>query len=127
MSRLAKMAKNGGRQRSIRRKRLISPTNTSIQCVWAEQIEPFYFSLYSVILCRTILFFLKGIQIAHCAGSAGEPHNAEKACNTKDFEYPIGQIPCITGFLYTNNKRIDRSIESMLRSIFGAGTGVEPA
>ena len=32
---------------------------------------------------------------------------------------PVGQIPCIAGFLDTNNKRIDRSIVSMLRSMFG--------
>ena len=30
----------------------------------------------------------------------------------------MGQIPCIAGFLDMNNKRIDRSIVSMLRSIF---------
>jgi len=30
----------------------------------------------------------------------------------------MGQTPCITGFLDTNNKRIDRSIVSMLRSMF---------
>ena len=31
----------------------------------------------------------------------------------------MGQIPCIAGFLGTNNKRVDRSIVSMLRSMFG--------
>ena len=54
------MASRRESPRSTRRKRLNSPTNTSIKCVWAEQIEPFYFSLYSVIFHRTILFFLKG-------------------------------------------------------------------
>ena len=32
----------------------------------------------------------------------------------------MGQIPYIAGFSDTNNKKIDRSIVSMLRSIFGA-------
>ena len=31
---------------------------------------------------------------------------------------PMGQIPCIAGFPDTNNKRVDRSIVSMLRSMF---------
>ncbi len=31
----------------------------------------------------------------------------------------MGQILCVAGFLDTNNKRIDRSIVSMLRSMFG--------
>ena len=35
----------------------------------------------------------------------------------------MGQIPCIAGFLDTNNKRIDRSIVSMLRSMFGGDEG----
>jgi len=38
----------------------------------------------------------------------------------------MGQTPCVAGFLDTNNKRVDRSIISMLRSIFGGdGWGVE--
>ena len=31
----------------------------------------------------------------------------------------MGQTPCISGFLDMNNKSIDRSIVSMLRSNFG--------
>jgi site-specific DNA recombinase len=60
MSRSVRMVSKRESPRNIRQKRRNSPIITSIQCVWAERIEPFYYSLYSVIFRRTILFFLKG-------------------------------------------------------------------
>ena len=106
--------------RSTRRKIKNSPTNTSVQGVWAEQIEPFYFSLYSVIFHRTILFFLLGY--SNCALSREyrrNPITQKKPAIQRILHTPTGQIPCIAGFLDTNNKRVDRSIVSMLRSMFG--------
>ena len=86
------------------------------------QIEPFYFSLNPVIFRRNILFFLKGY--SNCALSREcrrRPITQKKPAIQRILNTPMGQIPCITGFLDTNNKRIDRSIVSMLRSMFGGG------
>ena len=122
MSRSVRMASRRESPRSTRRKRLNSPTNTSIKCVWAEQIEPFYFSLYSVIFHRTILFFLLGYSNYPLSrGCRRNPITQKKPAIQRILNTPMGQIPCIAGFLDTNNKRIDRSIVSMLRSMFGCG------
>ena len=80
-----------------------------------------YFSLYSVIFHRTILFFLKGY--SNCPLRRKCQRNLitqKKPAIQRILNTPMGQIPCIAGFLDTNNKRIDRSIVSMLRSNFGA-------
>ncbi len=37
---------------------------------------------------------------------------------------PMGQITCIAGFPDTQNKRVDRGIVSMPRSIFGGDGGI---
>ena len=82
------------------------------------QIEPFYFSLYSVIFHRTILFFLLGY--SNCPSSREYRRSSitqKKPAIQRILNTPMGQIPCIAGFLDTNNKRIDRSIDTMLRSI----------
>ena len=49
------------------------------------------------------------------------PINAKKPAIQKILNTPMGQIPCIAGFLDTENKSIDRGIVSMPRSIFGKG------
>ena len=114
------MASRRESPRNTRQKRRNSTIVTSIQCVWAERIEPFYYSLYSVIFRRTILFFLKGY--SNCSLNPEcwrHPITQKKPAIQRILNTPMGQILCITGFLDTNNKRIDRSIVSMLRSNFG--------
>ena len=84
-----------------------------------EHFEPFYFSLYSVIFHGTILFFLLGY--SNCSLSREcwrNPITQKKPAIQRILNTPMGQTPCIAGFLDTNNKRVDRSIVSMLRSIF---------
>jgi hypothetical protein len=51
-------------------------------------------------------------------GALVNPGNAKKPAIQGILNNPKGQTPCIAGFLDTNNKRIDRSIVSMLRSMF---------
>lgn len=61
--------------------------------VWVEQIEPLYLSMYSVIFHRTILLFLLGYSNCLEPRMPDKPYNAEKACITKNFEYPYGANP----------------------------------
>jgi hypothetical protein len=83
------------------------------------QIEPFYYSLYSVIFRRTILFFLLGYSNYLLSRECWRnPITQKKPAIQRILNTPMGQIPCIAGFLDMNNKRIDRSTVSMLRSIF---------
>ena len=118
------MASRRESQRSILRRRRNSPTITSIQCVWAEQIEPLYFSLNPVIFHTTILFFPLGYSNCPLSRECRRSHiTLKKPVIQRILNTPMGQISCITGFLETNNKRIDRSIVSMLRSMFGGGGG----
>ena len=78
-----------------------------------------HFSLYSVIFRRTILFFLKGYSNSLLSWEHGlHPIMQKKPAIQRILNTPMGQIPCIAGFLDTNNKRVDRSIVSMLRSMF---------
>ena len=119
MSRLAKMASRKEKLRSIPQEGRNRPNIIYSQCVWAEEIELFYFSLYPVIFRRTILFFLKGY--SNCALSREcrrSPITQKKPAIKRILNTPVGQIPSISGFLDMNNKRIDRGIVSMLRSIF---------
>jgi len=46
------------------------------------------------------------------------PGETKKPAIQRILHTPMGQIPCIAGFPETNHKRIDRSIVSMLRSMF---------
>ncbi len=88
------------------------------------QIEPFYYSLYSVIFRRTILFFLLGYSNYLLSRECWRnPITQKKPAIQRILNTPMGQILCITGFLDMNNKRVDRSIVSMLRSMFGGGGG----
>ena len=85
----------------------------------------FYFSLYSVIFHRTLLFFLKRYSnCSLCRESQTNPITQKKPAIQSVLNTSMGQTPCIAGFLDTNNKRIDRSIVSMLRSIFGGERGI---
>lgn len=88
------------------------------------QIEPFYFSLYSVIFHRTILFFLKGYSNRPLRRKCRRNLiTQKKPALQRILNTLMGQIPCIAGFLDMNNKRVDRSIVSMPRSMFGGGGG----
>jgi len=88
--------------------------------VWAERIEPFNFSLYSVIFHRTIIFFLLGYSNCVLSRECWKTSlTQKKPAIQRILHTPFEQIPCIAGFLDTNNKGIDRSIVSMLRSMFG--------
>ncbi len=53
--------------------------------------------------------------------SGSEPPKTKRAYIQRILNTPTEQIPCIAGFSNTNNKRIDRGIVSMLRSIYGEG------
>ena len=89
------------------------------------QIEPFYYSLYSVIFRRTILFFLLGYSNYLLSRECWRnPITQKKPAIQRILNTPMGQIPCIAGFLDMNNKRVDRSIVSMLRSMFGGESGI---